>query len=259
MTRKIASTALALFLAAVSHLLAQGPGAGAPGSGANAALLKLFGTTTAFTAKSEIQMTPQPGAMVPRGAPAGPMSMTSTTAMRDGHMRTEVDMMSVRGGQFPPQALAGLKNMGMDRVITVVRKDNKNLLVIYPGLKGYVEMPMDAAEAAIVGTSLDIEKTEIGKETIAGQETVKYRVVMKDGSKVAKEMTMWSAPKLKDFPVQIEMTEAGNLVRMTYSDIKLAEPDAALFSPPEGFTKHSDLMALMQAGAMRMMGKPPGQ
>jgi hypothetical protein len=240
-------------------LLAQSPGGGAPQSGANAALLKLFGNVTAFTAKSEIQMTPQPGAAPKRGAPAGPMSMTATTAVRDGSMRTEVDMTTVQGGQFPPQAMASLKNMGMDRVVTVVRKESKNLLVIYPGLKGYVEMPMDNKEAELMGLNLDIEKTETGRETVAGHETVKYRVVMKDGSKPVREMTLWAAPELKDFPVRIEMTEEGNLVRMTYTDIKLEAPDAALFKAPEGFTKHADLMALMQAGAMRMMGRPPGQ
>lgn len=251
---------LALILTiCVAPVFAQAPGGAAPQSGANAALLKLFGSATAFTAKSEIRMTPQPGAAPKRGAPAGPMSMSATTAVRDGSMRTEVDMTTVQGGQFPPQAMASLKNMGMDRVITVVRKDNRNLLVVYPGLKGYVEMPMDSREADLVGLNLDIEKTETGRETVAGHETVKYRVVMKDGSKPVKEMTVWAAPKLKDFPVQIEMTEEGNLVRMTYTDIKLEAPDAALFSAPADFTKQADLMALMQAGAMRMMGRPPGQ
>ena len=100
--KRILTTFLLALGASALPLHAQGPGG--PNSAANAALVQLFGRNTSFSAQSEIQMTPQAGSPRVPGAGGGPVTMTASTAVSQGNVRTEVDMTTMKGGQFPPQA-----------------------------------------------------------------------------------------------------------------------------------------------------------
>ena len=60
-------------------------------------------------------------------------------AVRDGKVRIEFDMAQLAGQSQSPQAAAQMKKMGMDRVISVHDSRSGKTLVVYPGLKGYVE------------------------------------------------------------------------------------------------------------------------
>jgi hypothetical protein len=234
---------------AVSSLTAFAQGPQGPSTGLNAAMTKLFGAHTAFSAKAEMQA---------KGGPTGDMSMTMDFALLDGKTRSDIDMTTMKSAQLPPNAVEAMQQMGMGRMIGINDPKANSILVIYPGLESYLEMPVPPAEAAASKEEYKIEKTEVGKETVSGHATVKYKVTMTDSKGAKKEALMWSASDLKDFPVKMETTEQGATVTVTYSDVKFTKPDAALFAPPAGFAKHTSQQGLMQAAMMRMMGGAGG-
>lgn len=207
-----------------------GPGAG---DALNAAMMKIFGKNTAFTAKAEIKISRDQEMTIP-------MDM----AVLDGKMRTSIDITAIKGSQFPPQAIAQMKQMGMDLIITVTTPAQKSVLMIYPNLKSYAEVPV-TTQGAAADKEPKIEKTEIGKDTVDGRATVKNKVVITDDSGKATTMTVWNAPDLKDFPVKMEIIESGNLVIIVCKDIKTGKPDAKLFDAPSDFKKYGSLQEMM--------------
>jgi len=216
-------------------------------------MTKLFGAHTAFSARAEMQA---------KGGPTGDMSMMMEFALLDGKTRSDIDMSTMKSAQLPPNAVEAMQQMGMGRMVGINDPKASTMMLIYPGLESYLEVPVPPAEAAASKEDYKIEKTELGKETVAGRATVKYKVTMTDSKGTTKEALMWTAPDLKDFPVKMESNDQGATVTMTYSEVKFTKPDAALFAPPAGFTKHASQQGLMQAAMMRMMGGaggPPGK
>jgi hypothetical protein len=121
--------------------------------------------------------------------------------------------------------------------------------MMYPGMSAYVEMPMPDAQAASKAADFKMETTELGPETAAGHPTVKNKVVMTGPDGVKHEATVWSATDLDKFPVKIEMDENGGKMTMTFKDVKLEKPDAALFNPPSDYKKYDNMMGLMMSRA----------
>lgn len=234
---------MAVLAASSTVALAQAPQG--PATGLNAAMTKLFGQHTAFSTKAEMQMT---------GGPTGDMSMAMDMAMLDGKTRSDIDMSTMKSAQLPPNAVQAMKQMGMDRIAGISDPKADTMLLIYPGLQSYVEMTVPPAEAAANKEDYKIERTELGKETVAGRTTVKYKVTMTDSKGAKKEALLWSAPDLKDFPVKMQTTDQGATVTVTYTEVKFTKPDAALFKPPADFTKHDSVQGVMQGAMMRMMG-----
>ncbi len=135
-----------------------------------AQMAKIFGKNEAFTATADVTI-------VDKSRPE-PMQMESSYAVLKGNVRTEMDMTSMKGVNMPPQALAQMKQMGMDRTITIYRGDKKLLYLVYPGLKGYCEIspatmqPTDKTEPK----EPKVESTPLGKETVDGHPCVKNKI-----------------------------------------------------------------------------------
>src|SRR5882724_11206814 len=115
------------------------------GQGLTAALMKLFGDTKAFSARTEF--------LVKSGAET--TSIPMGFALLDGKMRMEVDMAQVKSKQMPAKTLAVLKQMGMDRMVNIIIPEKKIMRVIYPALKAYSEMP--ALDEAVAGGDKDLK------------------------------------------------------------------------------------------------------
>lgn len=216
-----------------------------PGASVGSALTKIFGNHTSFTGKADVQM---------RGGRGGDTSMTMDIAILDGKVRSEIDMANMKSAQLPPDAVQGMKQMGMDRMASIVKPDENKMCLIYPGLKACAEVTLAPKEAEALKENHKIEKTAMGKETIDGRATVKHKVKITDGAGNVQDALMWTATDLKDFPVKIELVENGATMTIVYKDVKLGKPDAALFEPPKDFTRHATVQALMQAAMMKMIG-----
>jgi hypothetical protein len=238
-------------LSAVNAQRGMGMMGGAmPGGGLDASTAKLLGENTSFSATMEVRLV----------APGGgdPMSLPYKMSYDQGKTRMEIDMTEVKGGPMPPDAMSQIKAMGMDKTVLISRPDNKMTLMIYPGLKAYVENPMPEGSAAAKPDDFKIEVTELGKETLDGHACVKNKAVVTDKEGTKHESTVWNATDLKKFPIKIEQNEAGNAVTMTFKEITLTKPDAKVFDAPTGYTKYGNMMEMMQQIMTSRMGGPGG-
>ena len=225
--------------------MAQLPGGGQ--AGWNAATLKLFGDVPAFTSKTEIH--------VQQKGSAEPLAMTVDFAMLEGKVRLDIDLNTIKSKQLPPETMASFKAAGLDKLATVIRPDRKSALLIYPGVRGYVEMPMSREEAADLDRKFKVEKTRVGRETVDGHSCEKNKVVISAGDNSSKhEAIVWYAADLNNFPVRMQMLQEGTTVVMDYRNVKFVRTDARQFDPPAGYTKHATAELLMQNAMMRMLG-----
>jgi hypothetical protein len=252
--RIIAISILTLSLVTSSYAQQRRPGA--PGGGAggppqfSGAMTKLFGENKAFTANAEMDIK----------TPNGAMTMPGKLAFLDGKSRFEMDATKMKGAQIPPQAAEQMKQMGMAEMISISRPDKKENYIVYPGLKSYAAVPeTEKDNAADTGSKKDdLKKTELGKETIDGHATTKYKVVMKDDEGKDHESTIWSASDLKDFPIKIETVNEGMPSTITFKDVKFDKPDAALFDPPADFQRYTDVATMMREQMMKRFAPPGG-
>jgi hypothetical protein len=233
---------IAILFVACLNSFAQ-PGNGMPGM--DTTLMKLFAGHAAFTAKAEMQM----------GDPAGrgEMSLQADVAMLDGKMRTEVDLADVKAQSMPPEALAQMKQFGMDRVVSIVRPDQQKMLLIYPGLKSYAATPLPASKAAATNQPA-LETTELGKETVDGHPCVKNKMIITDDSGKQREFTVWNATDLKGFPIQFETTDSGGKIRGLYRAVQFTKPDSKKFEAPEEFKSYPSIEAMMMTAMQKVMG-----
>ena len=238
----------ALIAAGLLGLLSPIPGnAQLPSNpaGLNAAMTKLFGNVTAFSSKAEVKMLDK--------AQKETMSMNMDFALLEGKIRADIDFAQVKNAEMAG-ALAQLKQMGMDRMSSIVRPDKKTTLIIYPGLQAYAETPMPPEESAALEKNYKIEKTKLGKETIDGQPCDKNKVVVSGEKGEKHEAIVWTATNMKDFPVQMQMNQNEATVVMKYKDVQLKAPDAKQFEAPAGYTKHESMEKLMQGAMLKMLG-----
>jgi hypothetical protein len=220
---------------------------GAPSTpGLNAALTKLFGSTTAFSARCEVSVLDK--------NQKEKMGMPMDYALLDGKLRVEVDMTAIKGAGVNADQAAMMKQMGMNRIISLVLPDKKTLNLIYPAMQAYVTMPLSKDDAAVLEKEPKIEKAALGKETVDGHPCEKNKITITDANGKKSEVVVWNASDLKDFPVKVQAQEKGDTVLMRYKNIQFAKPDAKQFDLPTGYTVHTSMEAFMGAIMAKMMG-----
>jgi outer membrane lipoprotein-sorting protein len=219
-----------------------GPGAGGPHFGGSMA--KLFGDNSSFSSSLEMQV------------PAGDKSMTMPGKMffDQGKSRFEMDMLQAKGDALPPGAAAQLKSLGMASIVALSNQEKKLAYLVYPELQVYVEMPIPNPDDSKPASDFTIETTELGKETVDSHPVVKTKAVVSDDKGVKHDYTIWKATDLKGFPIKIETSEKGQTIIMLFKDVKLAKPDANLFTPPAGYKKYDNIQTMMQEQVMKRMG-----
>ena len=227
-----------------STALAQMPG-GSPG-GVNAALTQLFGKNNSFTAKAQMQALDKDKVEIA----SGPLDF----AMRDGNVRVDVDISQLKSKQMPAEALASLKQLGMEKIASVFRADTKVMYLIYPALQICLDSPLPKEESESIAHPPKFTTTELGKETLDGVAVMKTKVGYADAKGEVHNAYTWNAPSLKGFPLQIQTEEKGNTLILRLSDVKLSKPEAKLFELPAGYEKYADMQAMMQAVMKKMLG-----
>jgi outer membrane lipoprotein-sorting protein len=248
-------TAAMLSLILIPAHAQPGMGGPPPGPSFGGDMAKLFGENTAYSANLEMHTAGDARSME--------ATMPGKIAYLEGKTRFEMDMTEMKSASMPAQAAAQMKQMGMDKIVTISRPDKSTICMIYPGLQAYVENPIPDADAAKPASDFESEATEQGKETVDGHACVKNKVIVTDKAGKTHQSMVWNAADLKNFPVKIETSEGGQTTTMLFKNVKLDRPDAAQFEPPAGFKKYDSMMAMMQQEMMKRMGgargMPPGQ
>ena len=165
-----------------------------------------------------------------------------------------MDMTKMKNSKMPPEAVEQMKAMGMDSMVVISRPDKKSSYMIYPGLKAYAEMPLKEANSPEAIEKFKMETTKISEEKVDGHPCVKNKVVVTDDKDKKQEFTVWNATDLKSFPVKLEMLERGTTVTMSFTEVKLAKPEAKLFEAPSDLKRYDNMMTLMQEEMMKKMG-----
>jgi outer membrane lipoprotein-sorting protein len=220
--------------AQMNSAMVQGPQFSGP-------MAKLFGDHQSFSATMEFQTESGQGRA---------MTMDGGIAYLNGMSRFEMDLSQMQGAGIKPGAMAQMKRMGMDKIVAVSIPAKKIMRSIYPSMNSYVETAIpDSTPASSSGTDYKVTVTETGSETVAGHPCIKNKVVVTAPDGVSHESTVWNATDLDKFPVKIEMSENGKHVTMTFKDVKLDKPDAALFDPPADCKKYGSMMDMMMSRA----------
>lgn len=153
------------------------------------------------------------------------------------------------------QGVPMMQNLGLARMATLVQPNQRSMTVLFPDVKYYTRIAM--AEADLPRPDVRIEKRSAGRDTINGQACVRQRVTMTSPDGVKTEATVWEAPRLGNFPLRIEVKPDEGSMRMTFRDVKLAEPEGDLFEVPKDYQGFNSIGALMQAATQRAF-RPAG-
>jgi hypothetical protein len=239
--------AMAAALCATLPILAQSPIPNAGPPGWNAAMTKLFGEVKEFTAKADLRMLDKAGQETASVAGMG-------FALLDEKVRTEFDLTRMKSAQVPADAMAGLKQMGMDRTITFVESGKKTVSIVFPGLQAVVVMPVPDEAGSTDPKGLKQEATPVGNESLDGQACVKNKVVITDAQGQKREVLVWNATALRSFPLQLRFVEGDSTVVMRFKEVQLERPDARQFEIPAGYVRYGSFQDLMQNAMMKMIG-----
>lgn len=215
--------------AAASHGFAQVPGGAGP-AGMSSALTRLFGKTTAFSAKGEMQVTDSSK----REVSFWPMDFS----VLDKKIRVEIDLAQTRNKGVPPQMGAMLKQMGMSQVVSIIRPDKGLVYVIYPDQRALLSMPLPKEDSEGSEKPPKITKTPLAKDVIDGHPCTKNKVVLTDAAGQSTEAVTWDASDLQDLPIQIQTQEGESTSVIRFKEIQFSRPPADMFEPPSGFTKY---------------------
>ncbi|MDB6028442.1 MAG: hypothetical protein JWM68_4665 [Verrucomicrobiales bacterium] len=241
-------TALAVSFTLSSHAQRGGMGPSTPQFGG--AMSKYFGDNSNFSSDIEMQSKDPQGNAI---------SIPGKMAFSDGKVRFEMNLAEMKSGNKPSPAAAQMKAMGMESMVTISQPAKKVSLMIYPGMKAYLEMPVPEADASEnPKEDYKMEMTELGKETIDGHPCVKNKAVVSDKKGTKHEATIWNATDLKNFPVKLEQTEQGQHTTMLFKKVQFAKPDAAQFEAPAEYKKYDDMQEMMQEIMMKKLGGGQG-
>lgn len=239
-----------VLLAAVITLsgsaLAQPGGRMGGNPGLNAVLTKLFGDNKQFSADVEVQAA--------GNSPQQSMTIPGKMYFDSGKTRFEINLGDAKGSQMSPAMMQQMKTMGMEKTVAISRPDTKTSYVVYPGLNAYAETPLQDPDADKPDSAFKIDSTKLGDETVDGHACVKNKVVITDDKGEKHEMTVWNATDLKKFPVKIETDENGRNTTLSFSNVKVAKQEAALFEPPASYKKYTNQREMMQQEMMKRMG-----
>lgn len=237
-TRLVAAILFCGSLPAVAQF--DGPGS----TGVSASLIRLFGTNHAFTALAEVQVLGPDN----KERIGTPMNFTRL----ENRIRVEVDMNRMRNRE-QPNALAQVKPLGMDSVVSIIRPEQRTTLITFPKLRAFVKLDMPPGEAEAFSKRAKVERTTVGKEKMEGHACVKQRVVITDDAGKKSEATVWAATDLRDFPVCVATKEKGGTVVIRFRQIQFTRAEAGKFEPPAGYTECADLQVLMAGPVVKFM------
>ena len=123
---------------------------------------------------------------------------------------------------------------GMTSVM-ILRRDKQLGYMLMPQQKMYQQMDFAKAQAQNGGQPADqVEITEVGSETIEGQATTKYKLVMKDGSAGG---FMWFTRDgiMMKMDSVVKSGRDKSRVTITLKNLKVGPQDASLFEVPAGY------------------------
>lgn len=121
--------------------------------------------------------------------------------------------------------------------IIISRPDKKVAWILMPSQKQYMEQEFDPSKMAASARDVagEIERVNMGKETVGGVAADKYKVTY-DFNGVTNSLYQWIDPS-KDLPVKSAAVDGSWTVE--YKNIRVGSQPDSLFELPDGYSKFS--------------------
>jgi len=162
--------------------------------------------------------------VVPARAAESLPDVTAEQALFSQGKQVSTAKVYVSGGRVRSETTAGGQTM-----TTLLDRRAKKMWLLMPGV-GCIEQPVTERSADLLG-AMPADATEelVGKETIDGHPTQKYKVRATVAGKTS-EHYQWRATDLGGFPIRTAAVDGSYEQRFTR--IELKTPDAKLFAAP---------------------------
>lgn len=170
-----------------------------------------------------------------------PVAHTEYSAIRHIEMAEGSMVQTVHHSFGKERIESNMEGMSM---IMITRPDKKLAWQIMPMNNMYMEV--NAAQASKVSGEIpdDITIELVGKESVEGVETTKYKMLMKDKSAGG---FLWLTKE--HIPIKMDfLSKEGkekNRVKMTLKQLKVGKQDQQLFELPPGFSKMPAMGGMM--------------
>jgi hypothetical protein len=105
-----------------------------------------------------------------------------------------------------------------------------------------------------LGRKYTLRKEKLGAETVEGRACDKYKVSVTGDNNEKHEAILWCDPRLKDFPIQMQLNQPDATVIMVYRQVKLEQPDPQMFEATAGYAKYTSIEKLMQDAISKRLG-----
>jgi hypothetical protein len=129
----------------------------------------------------------------------------------------------------------GKIRMETPQVVTISRIDKNLVWVLMPSQKMYMEQEMKPEYISAGGSEFpgEVKRERLGKETLNGEKTIKYKITYKTED-TEQTIFQWISVDL-GLPIRTE-AEDGSWMN-EYKDLKKETPPESLFEIPEGYKK----------------------
>jgi len=135
--------------------------------------------------------------------------------------------------------------------VMILRRDQQIGYMLMPAQKMYRQMDLaQAQQQSGAAPQNQVDITEVGRETVEGQSTTKYKLIMKDGSAGG---FMWFTADgiLMKMDTVVKNGRDKSRMTITLKNLKIGAQDAALFEVPAGYNAMPSFAGM--AGARRTM------
>ena len=190
-------------------------------------ILRLFGTNTGFGARVSIEQPNEAKGIKPS---------TGLLLYRNGDTLFQPDTAPIqapRKSRKTPKGDFGLM------IITL--QSNGVSYILSEGVSGYTEVPL----SEFVTGRVSLQEESLGRERVQSYDCEKRAVAIVPAKGSAQSFVVWTAPRLRGFPVKIQRRLGGPALTFTFTDIRFESPSPTLFAPPEsGYTRYDSLHSM---------------
>lgn len=183
--------------------------------------------------------------LIPLAVNAASLPEPKVDYSADSTMETEGGM-TMKSRVYHSPGKQRMEMGGAGGNVTIIRRDKKVMWQLMGNM--YMEMSMDQLESPDL-TSMDVEQSVVGDETVNGVQTTKYKMIAtkKDGSKFGG--FFWTTKDGIPMKMDLLSKEGDRKIRMAseLTNLKVEKQNPALFEIPAGYTKN-DMGAMMGQG-----------
>jgi hypothetical protein len=148
---------------------------------------------------------------------------------------------------LPPEAKTMAQMTRMDKMVFLIKMEQREVYMLYPELKAYVAAQIPASALAYFDARsrlARLQKIYLGKQVIDGHPCIKNKVTDVASDSTSETCVVWNASDLQGFPVKMLMETAQGIGRFQFQSVVIQNPDPSLFEIPHNYMMFTNIAAL---------------